>query len=143
MKKFNFRLQRVLDFRHTLTKDKERELALKNHQLNEEEGKLNNILDEQNTTQIPERPMSMAEMSLTKKYIESLQIELVKQRLIVQEAKEAVEMAREVYLEKYKEEETLNRLKDKKISEHKDEKLRSDKKELSDMVVQRYRFSKN
>ena len=54
----------------------------------------------------------------------------------------AVEAARLAYVEKAVEEETLETLKDKRLNEYKEEKHREERKELSSLVVQRYRFNK-
>jgi flagellar FliJ protein len=143
MKKFKFRLQRVLEYRHQLTKEKERELALRNAQLRDAEDGVEMILNEQNRDPgIEEGIVSMAELSLLGEYHEALQSALIKQRLLVIEAKNAVEQARDAYREKAVEEETLETLKEQKLEEYRLERHKDERKELDSLVVQRHRFTK-
>lgn len=143
MKKFRFRLQRVLDYRISLRKDKERELALKNAELRNAEDRLVAIINEQDRNGLPENgEVTLAELQLTREYQQYLQESLIEQRLLVLEATSAVEAARDAYIEKAIEAETLETLKKKKIAEHKDEARREERKELNDLTVQRHRFKK-
>ncbi|MCB0322900.1 MAG: flagellar export protein FliJ [Bdellovibrionales bacterium] len=144
MKKFKFRLQRVLDYRNSVKKDKERELALKNALLHAAEHRLEEIIDEQDGVELPTNgEMTMAELQLTREYQQYLQDALVEQRLTVLEAASAVEAARDAYIEKAIEAETLETLRKKKQLEHRDERRREERKELNDLTVQRHRFKKN
>ena len=141
MKKFNFRLQRVLDYRNSLKKEKERELALRNSELREAEERLQTILAAQDA--VPpedEHEMIMAELGLKCDYLYYLQESLVNQRDLVAEAAHAVDLAREAYIEKAVESETLETLKKKKKEEYTTERRRSERKEADKMTVQRFRF---
>lgn len=143
MKKFRFRLQRVLDYRTSLKKEKERELAVKNAELHAAEERKESILKEQDGIMLPaEGEITMAELQLTKDYQAYLQESLVHQRLLVLEAAGAVELARDAYIEKAVEAETLETLKAKKLAEHTVERRREERKELNDLTVQRHRFTK-
>lgn len=143
MKKFKFRLQRVLEYRHTLTKDKERELAMRNGELHEAEGGLEMILDAQDRDGgVAAGVMSMAELALRGEYYEALQQSLVRQREVVEQAVQAVDAAREAYRVKAIEEETLETLKDKKLAEHHELARKDERKQLDSLVVQRHRFTK-
>ena len=134
----------MLEYRHQLTKEKERELMLRNAQLHEAEDGVRMIEDEQNNAKpIGEGgTLTMAELKQRGEYYQALQTALVNQRLMVIEAAHAVDLAREAYQEKAIEEETLVTLKEHKLEEYKEEKHRDDRKELNNLVVQRYRFSK-
>ena len=141
MKKFKFRLQRVLEYRHTLTKDKERELALKNRELRDAEDGVTFLIEAQDKAELAEEGvMTMAELALRGEYLEALQQSLVQQRLMVLQAVDAVDAAREAYREKAIEEETLETLKEKQQEEHKETSRKEERKGLNDMVVQRHRF---
>ena len=141
MKKFKFRLQRVLEYRHTLTKDKERELAIKNRELREAEEGVTFLIEAQDNAELAgEGVMSIAELALRGEYLDALQQSLIQQRLMVLQAVDAVDAAREAYREKAIEEETLETLKDKKKDEHKETARKEDRKVMNDMVVQRHRF---
>ena len=143
MKKFQFRLQRVLEYRHTLTKDKERELAIRNGELHEAEGGLQMILDAQDGDGgVAAGVISMAELALRGEYYEALQQSLIRQRDTVQEAIKAVDAAREAYREKAVEEETLETLKERKQDEHQELHRKEERKQLDNLVVQRHRFTK-
>ena len=143
MKKFKFRLQRVLEYRHTLTKDKERELAMRNGELHEAEGGLEMILDAQDRDGgVAAGVMSMAELALRGEYYEALQSSLIRQREVVEQAVKAVDAAREAYRVKAIEEETLETLKEKKVNEHHELARKDERKQLDSLVVQRHRFTK-
>jgi flagellar protein FliJ len=141
MKKFKFRLQRVLEYRNVLKKEKERELALRNAELHEAQERLERIVAAQDSTAVPDRPeMSMAELMLTGEYLRYLQDALVNQRLLVHQAAEAVEAARDAYIEKAIEAESLEGVKDRRFSEFKEESGRQERREMDKLTVQRYRF---
>lgn len=143
MKRFKFRLQRVLEFRHTLTKEKERELMKCNQQLQTHEQRVADIVAAQDSAPVAEAEvLSMADLIARGEYYRALQDSLVAERLNVLEAAEAVDRAREAYVEKAIEEETLVKLKERKMEQHREEARRHDKKELDALVTQRYRFGK-
>lgn len=140
MKKFKFRLEKVLGFRTLLKKESELELAKRNSDLAKAQEKLENILSEQdNAKNLPTNVMSMSEVVLNKNYHEALQEALVRQRLMVLETAKTVEIARDIYLERLKEEEVLKNLKDKKKEEHTLESKKEENKNLKDYVAQRYK----
>ena len=143
MKKFKFRLQRVLDYRNSVKKEKERELAQRNAELHAAEERRNSIMEEQDNVSLPmEGEITMAELQLTKDYQAYLHESLIYQRLLVLEAAGAVEAARDAYIEKAIEAETLETLRKKKVEEHKTERRREERKQLNDLTVQRHRFTK-
>ena len=142
MKRFTFRLQRVLDYRETLKKEKERELALKNHELSTAEQSVQRILEEQNSSDgVAEGVKTMAEVGLVGDYLRGLQRALENQRERVKEAQVAVEAARDAYIEKATEVKTLDTVKGKRHEEFLEDKARRDKRTSDDIVVQRFRFS--
>lgn len=142
MKRFTFRLQRVLDYRETLKKEKERELALKNHELSTAEQSVQRILEEQNSSDgIAEGVKTMAEVGLVGDYLRGLQRALENQRVRVKEAQIAVEAARDAYVEKATDVKTLDTVKGKRHEEFLEEKARREKRTTDDIVVQRFRFS--
>ena len=139
MKRFNFRLERVLDLREVEKKDSERELAGKNSELRTAEEELEHIIRSQDEHTLPDgKPMTMAEVSLLSSYQEALREALIAQRLMVLEASKAVEEAREAYLEKAAEQEILETLKDKRKDEYKEEVRREERKTLSEFATQRF-----
>jgi flagellar FliJ protein len=142
MKKFRFRLERVLDYRTIVKKEKERELAVKNHELVEAEELLEQIVEEHNSCQVAEGAQTMAELALGAHYQERLQEMLIQQRVLVLEATDAVEQAREAYLEKALEAEVLDKFKGRKREEFKEERKRHERRELDNSVIVRHRRDK-
>lgn len=143
MKKFRFRLERVLDFRNSEKKEKERELAERNYELQTSEERLDQIVEAQDREKIePGSVMTMAELALAGRYQTYLRLLLEKQRDLVKEAAVAVEEAKDAYLKKAVETETLETLKSRKKEEFNLEKKKAAKKELDEMVVQRHRLGK-
>ncbi|MCC6933482.1 MAG: flagellar export protein FliJ [Deltaproteobacteria bacterium] len=141
MKKFNFRLNKVLDYRLTLKKESERELAQRNMRLRELEDELKQIVKAQDSTEINSQAnMTMAEFSLVEGYLEYLQEKLVAQRELVAQATEAVEEARINYIEKAKESAVLEKLKKKKFEAYREETRRVERKDMNDLTTQRHRL---
>ena len=141
-KKFKFRLQRVLDYRESLKKEKERELALRNSELLQAEERLQRVMAAQESVEPPMGETTMAELALAGDYLYYLQQALVRQRELIIEAAEAVDEAREAYIEKAVEAKTLDTLKQKRREEHSIELRRSERKETDKVTVQRYRFKR-
>ena len=144
MKKFRYRLQKVLEFREDEKDVRQRELAEKNRGLMEREEQLSEILQAQETSEPPSGGvMTMAELNHLGAYHASLQKALIEQRLLVLEAAEAVEAARVAFVEKSVEVEMLDELKARKRAEWQEEKRKEEKKDLDEMVVQRHRLTKS
>lgn len=141
MKRFKFRLQRVLEYRDVLKQEKERELAEKNRNLFDREARLKNILEEQEKAKVPQGEVSMAELMLTGNYQAGLREAMVHQRLLVLEATQAVEEARDAYIEKAMETEVLETLKEKQHDLHKDEARKYERKQSDEMQVMRRRLT--
>ena len=140
MKKFLFRLQRVLEFRNLVKKEKERELARRHMELHEAQARLDQIIEAQEHALMPQQHITIAELNLIGDYRKYLQEALIKQRLLVIEATEAVEKAREAYIEKALEAETLEGVKERRQAEFKDECRKEERKSLDKLTVQRHRF---
>lgn len=140
MKRFKFRLEKVLGFRTMLKKESELELAKRNSDLANAHEKLENIIDKQDSAQdFPNMVLPMSELILNKEYHQALQDALVRQRLVVLEVAKTVEVARDFYLERLKEEEVLNKLKERRKEEHALDEKREDNKLLKNYVSQRYK----
>lgn len=141
MKKFRFRLERVLSFRDGVKKEKQRELAQKQGTLREAETKVDEILELQDQGTGPKKEtMSMADLKLQSEYQQSLQEALVQQRLLVLDAARAVEEARDIYLEKAVEAEMLESLKERRFKAHLEEAKRQERKASDEITVLRHRF---
>jgi len=142
MKRFKFRLQRVLDFKTTEKRETERELAQRNHELHSAEIRLEAIRKAQDLARL-EAETTAAELILHGSYQARLREALVEQRLMVLDAARAVEEARDAYTAKAIETETLENVKDRRQTEHKEELEREKRKVVDQIVVQRHRLRKN
>lgn len=142
MKKFNFRLQRVLDFRNVGKKEKELELARENARLQEAEQQLRALEEVYMQQAIGEGEMTMADLMMRGEYSEYLRDAIELQQVYVEQAIEAVEAARDAYIEKAIEAETLETLKKKRIEEHKEESRQAERKDLDRLVVSRFKHKK-
>lgn len=143
MKKFDFRLKRVLDYRQLVKKESERDFAKKTGQLRVLEQELEDIIEAQDKALFnPKQSVTMAEFSLVEQYQARLQDDLEKQRERVDEASVAVEEARQVYIEKSIETSILENLKKKQLEEYKLEAHRDERKDLNEMTIQRHRLPK-
>ncbi|MCB0358144.1 MAG: flagellar export protein FliJ [Bdellovibrionales bacterium] len=143
MKRFKFRLQKVLDYREAQKREQAHELARRNGQLSELEQRLEAILEAQDHCEdAVGQVVSMSELSLGLDYRSRLQHELERQHELIQEAVQAVEAARDAYIERVKETESLEVVKRRRKEEFHTEKKRRERKELNDLVVSRHRFSK-
>jgi len=138
VKKFNFRLQRVLNYRNVLKKEEQRNLAQRNHELKEAEQLRDEILQAQDQNVLAEENVTMAEFKIRKEYGEVLHQALVEQRLLVLQAADAVDRARMLYIERSVESETLETLKDKKRETYKEEIRKEEMKDLNERTVQQY-----
>jgi flagellar protein FliJ len=142
MKKFKYRLQRVLDYRNTLKKEQERILAMRNNTLGLAENKLEDILTAHDKAFLPDNNlMEMAELILLGEYQQSLQDSLVNQRLMIIEAKQAVDEAREAYIEKSRDTQTLVTHREKRLFKYNEEKVREERKKIDQLVVMRHRLN--
>ena len=141
MKKFRFRLERVRQYRDILKKEKEHALALKNTELHQAETHLTTIVDAQNKApKAEEGKTTMAELSLFGNYTRYLQEALVRQRVLVMEATHAVEQARDAYIEKAVEAESLETLKEKRRQEYLLETKRADRRVSDRLTTFRHRL---
>ena len=87
--------------------------------------------------------MTIEELCLTGDYKQRLQDELEQQREHILLAAKAVDEAREAYIEKTKETESLEAVKRRRKQEHLEEAKKKEKKQIDETVVQRHRFTKN
>ena len=143
MTKFRYRLEQVLDFRESEKKDRERELAETNRLLRAHEEHREAIMAAQEHLNQEENEIkTMAEIQHEGRYQEALQNALIHQRLMIIEAAKAVEAARDAYIEKSVEVETLEELKARKRDEWKEERRKEEKRDLDELVVQRHRLTK-
>jgi len=143
MAKFSFRLQRVFDYKNLLRREQARTLAMRNKEFHDAEERLQEILSAQDMVQHPdEQIVRMADISLAGDYQKGLREALINQRLCILEAAAAVDAAREAYVERAKETEVLEALKQKQRERFQEEQTHAEKKKVDQVVIQRYRQAK-
>lgn len=143
MKKFKFRLQKVLDFKEIEKRERAQQLAEENSRLLTLEQRMEAILEEQEVlASVADAVMTIEELSLAGDYRQRLQDELEQQRQNILQAAKAVDAAREAYVEKSMETESLETVKRRRKQEHTEEEKRHAKKQIDEIVVQRHRFIK-
>ena len=143
MRRFKYRLERVLHYRQVVKDEKKNELYRRNMLLQEaeqqlewlEQAALRNKLSEQGVI-----PPSL--LSLSGLYAARLEREIVDQKLAVIEADQAVEEARQEYIEAAKEAEALVLLKQKRFNEYLDYVNKEEGKQLDELAVQKGNKSK-
>jgi flagellar FliJ protein len=137
-KKFKFRLEKVLQYRETIKADKKKDLMIANNKLYEEEAKLEQLetalLENEMRSQ---QPMSVGEVSLYSQYSARLRKEIEHQKIYVQQAEQAVEEAREKYIEAAKDAESLEKLKEKKRDQYREYLEKEHEKFLDELTIQR------
>ena len=138
MKKFRFRLERVLRYRELIKREKERELLEANLELDQQVQRLK-MLEEarlSNRTQ-GETLLSAGDVEIVAQYGERLRYEIADQFLTIARAEEAVEKAVEQYIEAVKDAKSLVTLKEKKHQEYVEYVLKEEGKFLDELTVQK------
>ena len=138
MKKFQFRLDRVLQYRGLVKDEKTRELVLARNsafdcaeRLKELEAAalMNKLEDDLDCT--------AEELFLISTYGHKLRCDIEKQQEKLEEAKKKVEEARAAYIEAAKDEKSLAILKQHKLDEYRDYLDKEELKNNDELVVQR------
>lgn len=138
MKKFKFRLERVLKYREAVKEDKRRKLAKKNTELTEKETKLSALEEAFLNNQVTSEQISNLDMlRLAQFYAVRLKSEIAKQKVLIRKVSEEVEEAKVEYIEAAKEAKTLETLKQKKQEEYKAYIAKEDEKFLDEMTTQK------
>ena len=138
MKKFKFRLEKVLQFRETVKSDKKRELSIRLAVLNEEEKRLEELFIAQANNNIPQDAvLSANEFFLRGQYATRLKEEIIKQRLVIIEEEKKVEEARLAYIEASKDVKTLAMLKDKRHEQYEVMLKQEENKVMDEVSTQR------
>lgn len=139
MKKFKFKLERILKYRESIKDEKKRVLTLKNQKLFNAEERLKNLQYEAENNGIKEGVVNINYLILTGQYGEYLYLEIEKQKEEIEKIKLEVEEARKEYLEASKEAKSLEILKEKQETEYKKNLLKEEEKENDNTMVQRFK----
>lgn len=138
MKRFKFRLQRILDIREQIRDEARQELAVRNQVLAEQVSILKGLQEELVGLDLRQSGILTAgELVLNGAYSERVK-QLIKLQIVrVDEAKAAVDQAREHYIQANKDAKALEMLKDKKRELYTEEMLKEESNQLDELAVQR------
>ena len=138
MKKFKFRLEKILQYRDSIKEEKLRDLKAATTRLKEAEEHLlyletqfeNNTPGDGVTIQVQDLYIQMA-------YSERLKQEIVAQKERIVEFEKAVEEARAIYIEASRDTEVLVKLKDKKLAMYEEFVAKQEEIFLDELVTQK------
>ncbi len=140
MKRFRFRLEKVLEHRKRIKEERKKVLLEKNLRVRELEDEIERIDRElaKDHGESGTQAANTKEMQqLVARYRSRLRAELVELELNLIQAKEEQEAALELYKEAAKDEEALVKLRERKESEHLEHFLKEEEKFLDEVNVQR------
>jgi flagellar FliJ protein len=138
MKRFTFRLQRILDIREQIRDEARQELGRRNARLAQEQGVLAGLEAELlRLSSSADGIVTAGELLLTGAYALRVQKMIEQQVVKVEEARQAVVEAQERYIQANKDARALEMLKDKKRAEYDQEMLKEEISQLDEVAVQR------
>lgn len=138
MKRFTFRLQRILDIREQIRDEARQELGRRNARLAQEQGVLAGLEAELlRLSSSADGIVTAGQLLLTGAYALRVQKMIEQQVVKVEEARQAVVEAQERYIQANKDARALEMLKDKKRAEYDQEMLKEEISQLDEVAVQR------
>ena len=138
MKRFKFRLQRILDIREQIRDEARQELGRRNAVLAHEQSVLRGLEAELLRLNAGENGIVTAsELLLTGAYAQRIQKLIEQQALKVEEARKAVVEAQERYIQANKDAKALEMLKEKRRAEYDHEALKEEINQLDEVATQR------
>jgi len=138
MKRFTFRLQRILDIREQIRDEARQELGRRNAVLAHEHSILERLEGElQRLNGTSDGIVTAGELLLTNAYALRVQKMIEQQVVKVEEARKAVVEAQERYIQANKDARALEMLKEKKRAEYDQEVLKEEIHQLDEVAVQR------
>ena len=138
MKRFRFRLEKVLHYRSLLKDEAKRELMLRTQELRGLEDKVEFLETEYRRNGLKDGAIVAAsEIYLSCSYLARIKEDIEKARNEIVSAKERLKEAMTRYIEASKEEKALVTLKDKKYALYREEVDRVDQEFLDELSIQR------
>lgn len=138
MKRFKFRLQKVLEHRSSIEEDRKIALALRNAELLEAEQILQKLLIEQESVVMREGVIITAEeLHQLSNYAGALRERIANQREIINERREAVLEAQAAYIAAKQDREVLEKVKIRQKEEHEKHIEKEQEKFLDELTVMR------
>lgn len=143
VKKFKYRLERVLAYRELVKDEKLKELLLRNKRLSDAEQRLGELEAAMLLNRVNANlAMAAEEIKTIGEYSERLKSEIEHQNLEILDARQAVEEAREVFIEASRDAETLQRHKQNKRDDYLEYVRKEEEKFLDEVVTQRAGLTK-
>jgi flagellar FliJ protein len=137
MKRFRFRLQRILELREQIRDEARQELVRKNAERDHEISVLTYLEDEFERNSLVEGgTYSASEVVARGDYGERLSVAIDHQKLVVAKAREAAQVAEDRYIEVSKEAKAMEMLRDKKLQEFKEQVLKEEGILLDELAIQ-------
>lgn len=138
MKKFKFRLEKVLQYRNMIREEKRRALAIRNQELAAARVRLDDLEASAAANKIAsDAIMNVEELYLKGAYSERLKDEIIAQRLTIIEAEKMAEEARQEYITASRDAEALEKLKGQKLAEYQEYVFKEDEKFLDELTTQK------
>jgi flagellar FliJ protein len=139
MKKFNFRLQKVMEYKEHREKDKQRELAQAREILQREKEVLSEMEEqkfscEKNLLKKRKEKVNLRENHLHQVYLTKIVKGIKKQEVSVRESEKECSKKIENLLETSREKKSLEKLKGKKLVSYLQEILRAEQKEIDEFA---------
>lgn len=139
MKKFRYRLEKVLQYREIVKTEKKRELSIRLAVLREAEDKLDELYRQQAANNLPGNVVVNAEEFFMRgQYSVRLKEEIIHQKLVILDEEKKVEEAKQAYIEAAREVKTLDMLKSKRKEQYEEYVRKEEEKFLDETVVQRH-----
>ena len=138
MKKFKFRLERVLQYRITKKEEAKKELVLGLNQLYEAQNLLQSLIDAAHGRVIKEGEMTAAEVHMQGTFLAGIHQRVGETQGLIEVRKKEVEKLQKAYTEAAKEAESLQKLKDNRHREYLEHVEHEERKSLDELTVQRH-----
>lgn len=138
MKRFRFRLQRILDLRVQIRDKARQELVRRNHERDHELSVLRCLEDEYRRVSIEEGgTYSASDLVMLGAYCERVQTQIKHQQEVVAKAIAEAQAAQERYVEASRDAKALEMVHEKKLREHTEQMLREEGAMLDEIAIQR------
>lgn len=138
MKRFAFRLQRILDLRERIRDERRQELVARRAEYEQQMAILLDIERELSRDFVEAAgTYSASGFLLAGAYVARLRAKRVEQQSRVSAAEQAMEQARMLYIEASRDAQALERLKERRKEEHLEASLREEGQMLDEVAVQR------
>jgi flagellar protein FliJ len=144
MRRFQFSLDPALQLRGRLEEQAQVELAEQQRRLRDEEAGARTLEAElrrhdERRAELLNRVIQVQDLATAEQYSRALTMALVDQQQTVREAAARVEECRETLQTRRADREALERLRDRRLAEHRTEQLRSEQQSLDEASILRWR----